>query len=126
MLEAGPSSGSAASASTPREPEGHAPDLRPVGTSGAGGLLLGVAEADRRYTRPHPAASNKRLAMCMNGHPCHDPPDIVSGAEWIATVRRTLEEHEGSWMHCLMQQDRRSGIAANHLSERFLIPLCAV
>lgn len=90
---------------------------------------LGVAEADRRYHEAliH-AAGNKRLAMLYERAPLPIiPPQIVSGAEWIAVVRRTLEEHR-TILDVVLAGDktRAQELLRTHLSERSLIPLCAV
>jgi len=90
---------------------------------------LGVAEADRRY---HEAlirtAGNKRLIMLYDRAPLPIiPPEVVSGREWDATVRRTLEEHRGI-LEAVLEGNkiRAQEMLRTHLSERFLIPLCAV
>jgi DNA-binding GntR family transcriptional regulator len=89
---------------------------------------LGVAEADRRY---HEAlirvAGNRRLSMLYERAPLPIiPPEIVSGTEWMVTVRRTLEEHRG--IHDALvdgNKARAQELLRTHLAERFLIPLCA-
>ncbi|HPZ99992.1 MAG TPA: GntR family transcriptional regulator [Phycisphaerae bacterium] len=90
---------------------------------------LGVAEADRRYHEALiQAAGNKRLSMLYERAPLPIiPPNIVSGAEWNATVRRTLEEHRGI-LDALLAGDKNTALETlrTHLSERSLIPLCAV
>lgn len=90
---------------------------------------LGVAEADRRYHEAliH-AAGNKRLTMLYERAPLPMiPPEIVSGAEWIAVVRRTLEEHRAI-LDALLAGNKAGAqeCLRTHLSERSLIPLCAV
>jgi DNA-binding GntR family transcriptional regulator len=90
---------------------------------------LGVAEADRRYHEAliH-AAGNKRLSMLYERAPLPIiAPEIVSGAEWNATVRRTLEEHR-SILDAILAGDKEAArdLLRTHLSERSLIPLCAV
>lgn len=90
--------------------------------------FLGVAEADRRYHEALIlAAGNKRLTMLYERAPLPIiPPEIVSGAEWIATVRRTLEEHRNI-LDALLRSDKTVAVEMLriHLAERFLIPLCA-
>jgi DNA-binding GntR family transcriptional regulator len=90
---------------------------------------LGVAEADRRYHEELiRAAGNKRLVMLYERAPLPIiPPEIVSGAEWNATVRRTLEEHRNI-LDALTAGNKAGAqeTLRTHLEQRFLIPLCAV
>jgi DNA-binding GntR family transcriptional regulator len=90
---------------------------------------LGVAEADRRYHEAliH-AAGNRRLTMLYERAPLPMiSPEIVSGAEWIAVVRRTLQEHRAI-LDALLEGKKTGAqdLLRTHLSERPLIPLCAV
>lgn len=91
--------------------------------------FLGVAEADRRYHEALiNAAGNKRLAMLYERAPLPMiPPEIVSGAEWNAVVCRTLEEHRAI-LDALLENNKTGAqeMLRTHLSERSLIPLCAV
>jgi len=90
---------------------------------------LGVAEADRRYHEALiRAAGNKRLSMLYERAPLPIiPPEIVSGAEWNVVVRRTLEEHRAI-LDALLAGNKTEAQERlrTHLSERSLIPLCAV
>ncbi len=90
---------------------------------------LGVAEADRRFHEALiQAAGNKRLCMLYQRAPLPIiPPEIVSGAEWISTVRSTLEDHRGI-LDALTEgkKDVAHEVLRTHLKERFLIPLCAI
>jgi DNA-binding GntR family transcriptional regulator len=90
---------------------------------------LGVAEADRRFHEGLiQAAGSKRLVMLYERAPLPMiPPDIVSGAEWTNTVHRTIEEHRRI-LDSLLAGDKASALEVlrTHLTERYLIPLCAV
>jgi DNA-binding GntR family transcriptional regulator len=90
---------------------------------------LGVAEADRRFHEALiQAAGNRRLVMLYERAPLPIiPPEIVSGTEWMATVHRTLEEHRRILDNIIdNKKDVAQELLRTHLSERFLIPLCAV
>lgn len=91
--------------------------------------FLGVAEADRRFHEELiQAAGNKRLVMLYDRAPLPIiPPEIVSGAEWVNTVRRTIDEHRAILEHLLAgEKSAAQEVLHTHLTERFLIPLCAV
>lgn len=89
---------------------------------------LGVAEADRRFHESLiQAAGNRRLSMLYDRAPLPIiPPEIVSGTEWNATVRRTLEEHRRI-LDALLAGDKNTAreVLGTHLLERSQIPLCA-
>ena len=88
---------------------------------------LGVAEADRRYHEALVnAAANKRLAALYARAPLpliH--PIVVSGRQWMETVRGTLEEHRAIVGLILAgdADEARRQLQA-HLFHRHLIPLC--
>jgi DNA-binding GntR family transcriptional regulator len=90
---------------------------------------LGVAEADRRFHEGLiQAAGSKRLAMLYERAPLPMiSPGIVSGIEWTKTVHRTIEEHRRI-LDSLLAGDKATAldVLRTHLTERFLIPLCAI
>jgi len=90
--------------------------------------VLGVAEADRRYHEAIiNAAGNKRLLFLYQRAPLpiiH--PEIISGEQWEAKVRKTHQEHR-EILEAITKGDviEAKELLLTHLNERAYIPLFA-
>jgi DNA-binding GntR family transcriptional regulator len=90
--------------------------------------LLGVAEADRRFHEVLvEAAANHRLTMLYRRAPLpiiH--PEVISGEQWAARVKKTLDEHRAVLV-AILEGDvpQAQQLLRIHLNERAFIPLYA-
>ncbi|UCD29889.1 MAG: GntR family transcriptional regulator [Planctomycetota bacterium] len=90
--------------------------------------VLGVAEADRRFHEALIYASgNKRLLFLYQRAPLpiiH--PEIISGEQWEARVRKTYQEHR-KILEAITNSnaDEAKELLHTHLNERAYIPLLA-
>ncbi|MHC4442922.1 MAG: GntR family transcriptional regulator [Planctomycetota bacterium] len=90
--------------------------------------VLGVAEADRRFHEALiDAAGNKRLLFLYQRAPLpiiH--PEIISGEQWEARVRKTHREHQMIYEALIKgDADEAKQLLHTHLNERAYIPLVA-